>query len=221
MTSLRGAFVWTLSGTAGAAYSAVTRNLPAIAFSAGNTGQRSLHDLNVTTPSHQPDPAIIGARLSLNIIQGLINGTTPGERLLPLGYGLSVNWAAIDTLKPNATCVRPTFYQTRFTGGAVTDIAVRNATTGVFKYGSLSTEGINTCINGNCSLPGETEVVNAGCYGSVSVFTIDYTAPTGDEGTQIRAKLNGVAQSGAPDAVLQRRRLNRRTYDSSVQERHD
>lgn len=39
------------------------------------------------------------------------------------------------------------------------------------------TPGINVCFNGNCKLPGET-VVSAGCASAVSVFSIDYDAPT-------------------------------------------
>lgn len=217
----RGPFVWTLSGTAGAAYSAVSRNLPAIAFSAGNLGQRSYLEINATTPSGLPDPATIAGELSLNIVRALINNTTPGSRLLPLGYGLNVNFAEIDTLKANPTCVSPTFYQTRFTGGALTDIAVRNATTGTFRYGERYYDGVNACVNGDCSLPGETEVVNAGCYGSVSVFSIDYTASWSSAESGVRAKLESVVSSGVPSGVERRRLLSRSAYEATVQRRHD
>lgn len=212
-----------MSGTAGAAYSAVTRNLPAIAFSAGNLQQRSYKELNSTsqTASGLADPATISAQLSLEIINGLINNTKAGERLLPFGYGLNVNWAEIDTLKKPPKCVSPEFYQTRFTGGALTDVAVRNATTGVFKYAEIVTEGVNACINGNCDLPGETELVNAGCYGSVSVFTIDYSGPTGSADTTIRNKLSNVVQYGTPKEVHQRRSLSKREYEFTAIRRHD
>ena len=63
------------------------------------------------------------------------------------------------------------------TGGAEVDTAVYDPTTGLFSYGSVVSAGANTCINGDCSLPGETDVVNSGCFSSVSVFTVDYDAP--------------------------------------------
>ena len=63
------------------------------------------------------------------------------------------------------------------TGGAEVDTAVFNKTTGLFTYGSVEPAGLNTCINGDCSLPGETNVVDSGCYSSVTVFTVDYDAP--------------------------------------------
>lgn len=218
-----GPFVWTLSGTAGAAYSAVSRNLPAIAFSAGNLGQRVYTEVNTTaeTASGLADPATISAQLSLQIIQGLANNTAPGDRLLPFGYGLNVNWAEIDTLKANPTCVDPPFYQTRFTGGALTDIAVRNSTTGVFRYAEIYTEGVNACINGDCSLPGETEVVDSGCYGSVSVFTIDYSAPNGDADKAIRAKLADVVSDDEPEGTKRRRSISKRDYELTARRRHD
>lgn len=52
-----------------------------------------------------------------------------------------------------------------------------NSTTGLFSYGSTVAAGVNACINGDCSLPGETNVVSSGCFSSVSVFTVDYHAP--------------------------------------------
>ena len=63
------------------------------------------------------------------------------------------------------------------TGGAIVDSAVFNATSKLFTYGDIVPAGANTCINGNCSLPGETNVVDGGCQSSVSVFTTDYDAP--------------------------------------------
>ncbi len=55
------------------------------------------------------------------------------------------------------------------------------------------------CINGDCSLPGETLVLNAGCYTSVSVFTVDYDAPlsgtcSGQE-TNVLASLSPLVKS--------------------------
>ena len=56
-----------------------------------------------------------------------------------------------------------------------------NATSGLFTYANLLAAGVNECINGNCDLPGETTVVNGGCQSAVSVFTVDYDAPSGKE----------------------------------------
>ncbi|KAI7003950.1 hypothetical protein KC355_g8962 [Hortaea werneckii] len=93
-------------------------------------------------------------------------------------------------------------YPTRLTGGAVTDIAAYNETSQTFHYEPIVPEGgINACINGDCSLPGETEVVEDSCYGAVSVFTVDYSAPLGDATTDIRQRLTPLVsfQEGSND----------------------
>ena len=170
-----GPFLYTLSGTIGATYAAVERSLPAIAFSGGNDGQRSYKEINKTTPSGYPDPATVDAQLSVALVNQLAKNGNKSQ-LLPLGYGISVNYPEITSLK-NADCVNPPFIQTRMTGGAEVDTAVYDPTTGLFSYGSVTPAGANTCINGDCSLPGETNVVSSGCFSSVSVFTVDYDAP--------------------------------------------
>ncbi|KAI6913503.1 hypothetical protein KC318_g1662 [Hortaea werneckii] len=101
-------------------------------------------------------------------------------------------------------CRKPisAFIQTRLTGGAVTDIAAYNETSQTFHYEPIVPEGgINACINGDCSLPGETEVVEDSCYGAVSVFTVDYSAPLGDATTDIRQRLTPLVsfQEGSND----------------------
>ena len=91
-----GNFLFTLSGTMGATYAAVGRNIPAIAFSGGSIGgQRSYTSINATTPSGYPDPATIYAQLSVRLVEQLAKNTKPGKRILPLGYGLNVNYPAI------------------------------------------------------------------------------------------------------------------------------
>ncbi|KAL1644941.1 hypothetical protein SLS58_004012 [Diplodia intermedia] len=88
-----GAFLYTLSGTMGAAYAAVGRGVPAIAVSAGSVGgQRSWEWLNETTPSGWPDPATLHARLTVRLVERLARATGSGERVLPLGYGLKYVW---------------------------------------------------------------------------------------------------------------------------------
>ncbi|CZR58184.1 uncharacterized protein PAC_08075 [Phialocephala subalpina] len=64
------------------------------------------------------------------------------------------------------------------TGGADFDSAIFNSTTGLFSYANVVPAGANQCIDGDCSLPGETNILDGGCQSSVSVFTVDYDAPT-------------------------------------------
>ncbi|KAI7369184.1 MFS general substrate transporter [Hortaea werneckii] len=196
-----GAFLYTLSGTAGYTYSSVGRGIPAIAFSGGNGEQRSYAWINETTESGYPDPATIQAQLAVDVVNTLVNNTNPGQPLLPQGYGLSVNTPYITSFS-NDSCVSPPFIQTRLTGGAVTDIAAYNETSQTFHYEPIVPEGgINACINGDCSLPGETEVVEDSCFGSVSVFTVDYSAPLGEATTNIRQRLTPLVsfQDGGND----------------------
>ena len=111
--------------------------------------------------------------------------------LLPYGYGINVNYPEITSLK-DSSCVAPPFIQTRMTGGADVDTAVLNTTTQLFDYGTATAEqsiGANTCINGDCSLPGETVVVGSGCFSSVTVFTVDYDAPVGHKTSTVRKDL--------------------------------
>lgn len=101
----------------GGTYSAVGRGLPGIAFSGGNSEQRSYTWINKTTPSGSPDPATIQATLAVNLVQQLIKNTAPGKRVLPLGYGINVNTPVITSLTNNS-CINPPYIQTRFTGSA-------------------------------------------------------------------------------------------------------
>jgi 5'-nucleotidase len=173
-----GTYAYTGSGTIGASYYAVERNIPAIAFSATNPTQ------SYTTLTNTSNPATWAAELSVKLVGILANATKAGERLLPLGYGLNVNYPVL-----NESCLNPPWVLSRFTGGAGVSTAAYNSTTGLFTYGgtiaySIVTEGANQCFNGNCSLPGESEVFT-GCASSVTVFTVDYDAPfnalTGEE----------------------------------------
>lgn len=122
----------------------------------------------------------------------MIKNSKKGERLMPLGYGISVNTPFITSLT-NDSCIDPTFVQTRLTGGADYDIAVYNKTSGLFNYQNIVPAGGNQCINGDCSLPGETDVLNKGCQASISVFTVDYDAPLGKSQEDVRHKFAGIA----------------------------
>ncbi|KAL1632175.1 hypothetical protein SLS56_003909 [Neofusicoccum ribis] len=189
-----GSFLYTLSGTMGATYAAVGRGVPAIALSASSVGgQRSYEWINATTASGYPDPATVHAELTVKLVQQLVKATPKGERILPLGYGINVNFPTITSFT-NDSCVDPPFILTRLTGGALTDTAVYNETTKLFRYGDIIGDGVNICINGDCSLPGETEVIESGCRSAVSVFTVDYDAPIGKNATSVQKKLAPLVQ---------------------------
>ncbi|KAI9755899.1 MAG: hypothetical protein M4579_004113 [Chaenotheca gracillima] len=169
-----GPFFYTLSGTIGATYAAVERGIPAIAFSAADGTGRLYTEVNATAPGGS-DPATITGKLGVKLVEQLA-ANAKGGPLLPAGYGISVNYPYITSLK-NDSCVNPPFIQTRLTGGATIDKAVLNETTGIFDYANASPDdGLNTCINGDCSLPGDTDIVKT-CQTAVSVFTVDYDAP--------------------------------------------
>ena len=168
-------------------YAAIERGIPGIAFSAGNADQRSYKEVNKTTPSGYPDPATIDAQLSVKIVNQLAKHAKKSQ-LLPFSYGISVNYPEITSLT-DKSCVAPPFVQTRMTGGADVDKAVFNATTGLFTFGDTTSPGINACINGDCSLPGETTVVDSGCLSSVTVFTVDYDAPNCKGSKDVRSLL--------------------------------
>ncbi|KAI9839211.1 MAG: hypothetical protein M1819_003204 [Sarea resinae] len=173
-----GPVLYTLSGTIGGTYSAVSRGYPGIAFSAGNTGQRSYKQLNKSTASGYPDPATIAANLSTNLVNQIAKAAI-GKQLLPDGYGLSVNYPVISSLT-DTSCISPPFYDSRITGGASVNTLIYSASSGTFSMGSTTPAadtGTNSLINGNTSLTGENAIVSSGCQSSVSVFTIDYDAP--------------------------------------------
>jgi 5'-nucleotidase len=199
----------------GGTYAAIGRGLPGIAFSAANSEQRSYTWINTTTSSGKPDPATIQAQLAFNLANKLIKATKPGQPILPPAYGVSVNTPYITSLT-NDSCIDPPFIQTRLTGGAFTDEAVYNETSGLFTFGNLLTDALNRCINGNCALPGETTVVNSGCNTAVSVFTIDYDAPVGKDQGTVRAKLNGLAGGWKHSGRMTRAEVTSKSPDSSL-----
>lgn len=193
-----GAYLYTLAGTLGATYTAIERGIPAIGISGGYSVQTPYYWTNSTTKAGLKDPATIMAQLSANLAQNLITKAEAKglKRVLPLGYGLNVNIPLITSYE-DSSCVNPPFIQTRMTGSAVVDRAAYNETTGLFHYAELVDPGVNQCINGDCSLPGEQAILNAGCQSSVSVFTVDYDAPIGGScnvGPDVRSLLTPVVQ---------------------------
>ncbi|KIW95165.1 5'/3'-nucleotidase SurE [Cladophialophora bantiana CBS 173.52] len=185
----QGYFFYTLSGTIGGTFAAIQRNIPGVAFSGGDSEQRSYAWINKTTASGYPDPATIQAQLATNLANQLVNSSQGARPLMSAGFGLNVNTPVI-TSPTNDSCVNPPSIQTRLGGGATTDKAI------------LITDGNNVCINGNCALPGETPVVDNGCYGSVSVFSIDYDAPMGPAQHGLRAALQPLVAYENPDAKM-------------------
>ncbi|KAK6496026.1 hypothetical protein TWF481_002054 [Arthrobotrys musiformis] len=197
-----GPFVFTLSGTVGAAYAAVSRGIPAIAFSATDILNRKYTAVNSTN-----DPSTILGKLATKVVNQLeAMGNGPNSRLLPYGYGLNVNFPYISTkptaLSEGATCVNPPFVYTRLTGGAATNIAAYNEETGIFNWASnFTSPGVNTCINGDCELPGETDVIKE-CKSAISIFTIDYDAPTCGGAEEIGELLAGLVESEGKNGTL-------------------
>lgn len=66
-------------------------------------------------------------------------------------------------------------------GNAHINEAVFDPAKGIFTWANLKpyAAGVNACVNGDCTLPGETYVVENGRV-SVSVYITDYDAPTGE-----------------------------------------
>ena len=192
-----GPFLFTLSGTMGSTYAAVGRGLPGIAFSAANDTQRSYKtvDRNQTEDGYPADIATINAELSVRLVDELAKSARPGQPLLPHGYGINVNYPDVSS-DPGSRCVYPPFYQARLTGGAGTDKAAYNETSGLFSHSELvppEGTGVNACINGDCSLPGETELLGS-CATPVSIFTVDYDAPSRNTTTSVTRALEGLVK---------------------------
>lgn len=93
-----GPFLYTLSGTIGAAYASIEYGVPAVAFSAGNSTQRPFTDINYNDPY---DPAVLGGKLVANLVDALADGwdRNGDAQLLPPGIGLNVNFPVL-----NSTC---------------------------------------------------------------------------------------------------------------------
>lgn len=174
-----GTFAFTGSGTIGATYTAIERNIPGIAFSAANPTQSYLQVTNSSS-----DPATLAAAQAVKFVNTLAENAKADEPLLPLGYGINVN---IPTL--NCSCRNPPLVQSRFNGGSGMPLTAYNATTGLMQISGGNplgyvTNGANQCINGNCDLPGESNVIKA-CQIGVTIFTVDYDAPANDKTAQI------------------------------------
>ncbi|KAK0522290.1 hypothetical protein OC835_006625 [Tilletia horrida] len=171
-----GPFIFTLSGTVGASYTAVERGIPAVAFSAA-TKPRSYTTLNLDDPT---DESIQIGTLTSNFVTRFSDAASSfpyGKKSakLPEAVGLNVNYSPL--VPSNCSISNLKWTQSRLTGGAIVDKLVVGSN-GLPTYQDLVTSAVNKCINGNCFLPGETNVVAAGtCAASVSVYSTDYDAP--------------------------------------------
>ncbi|SNX87881.1 related to Acid phosphatase precursor [Melanopsichium pennsylvanicum] len=185
-----GPFLYTLSGTIGASYFGVERSVPAIAFSA-STDVRNYPSLNLSDPD---DESIKIATYSSNFVTTISDEartSNSSARILPLGIGLSINFPKI---VPTGNCTNLTFVHTRLTGKALIDRFVVNGTTGLPTYQDDASDGINACNSGDCSLPGETDVVNNGnCQASASIYSVDYDAPINATQNVISALTTGIS----------------------------
>ncbi|KAK3312971.1 5'/3'-nucleotidase sure [Apodospora peruviana] len=167
-----GPFLYTISGTVGATYAAIERGIPAIAFASGNDVPIPYYWVNATTTVGLQDPATITARLAASFIQSMIDKAA-GSRVLPKGYGITINLPHI-TSYTSDECTNPPFVLSRMAGNMSTDKAMYDSSTGLFNYESGGVPAMRQCRNGNCSLPGEVDVLTSGCKSSVTVFTLDY-----------------------------------------------
>lgn len=154
--------------TTGHSYSATARGIPAIAISGSNRAV-DYRDVNSTT-----HPAYLVAALSAKIVQSVI-ASAAGAAVLPLGYGLNVNFPPLSANYSSLPVV-----QTRMTGNSEVDIAQPNpAVPGTFTWGNIRplSAGANVCLSGDCTLPDETFTVASGKV-SMSLYITDYSAPT-------------------------------------------
>ncbi|KAJ1038512.1 hypothetical protein NDA10_004789 [Ustilago hordei] len=185
-----GPFLYTLSGTIGASYFSVERNVPSIAFSA-SSDVRNYDTLNFSNPD---DESIKLGTYSANFVTTVSDEakkSNSSARILPLGIGLTVNYPEI---APTGNCSNLTWVHTRLTGKAVVDRFVVNATTGLPTYANYVSDGVNACISGDCSLPGETDVVENGqCQASASIYSVDYDAPTNATADVVSALTSGIS----------------------------
>lgn len=166
-------------------YSATARGIPAIALS----GSNSAIDYRLVNSSTAP--AALVAAISARVVQGVIDSAAGATPLLPLGYGLNVNFPPLNASNWSSLPV----VQTRMTGNSEVDVARPNpAVPGTFTWGNIRplAAGANVCLSGDCTLPDETFVVNSG-KASMSLYIIDYSAPTNGFTSMLRTRFDRIA----------------------------
>ena len=149
-------------------YAATHRSIPAIALSASN------EEIPYFDIHNETNPATWAAEVSVKVVDAFIKSVPKGGPILPLGYGVNVN---IPPLTGDDADLE--YIQTRMTGNAHVNEAVLDPKKGTFTWENIKPyqAGVNTCVNGDCTMEGETYAVENGAV-SISLYTIDYTAPT-------------------------------------------
>lgn len=142
---------------------------------------------NTSSPAYQV--ASLAAKVVLDVIKTA--GTGP---VLPLGYGLNVNFPALS----GKDYLKTPIVQTRMNGMSEVDVATPvKDVPGTFTWGNIRplAAGANVCLSGDCSLPDETYVVGTGKV-SMSLYMTDYTAPTNWVTTDLRERFTAVVSGG-------------------------
>lgn len=165
-------------------YSATARGIPAIALSGSNEA------IDYRKVNSSTAPAALVAAILAKIVQSVIDSAAGANPLLPLGYGLNVNFPPLSAANWSTLPV----VQTRMTGNSEVDVARPNpAVPGTFTWGNIRplAAGANVCLSGNCSLPDETFVVSSGKV-SMSLYIIDYSAPTNGFTQELRGRFDKI-----------------------------
>lgn len=163
---------FTISGTVGAAYTAIGRSIPAIAFSGSNSNNSFFKDDEGKKNDTTFAPNIYAKKI-VEIVEKLFESANNHPDLLPLTTGINVNFPAI-----SKSCLDPEWVFSRLSGPSSLSIDLTyNATLGLFGYKYAQYEGAEQNVFGDLTLPSESWLYyDQLCKTSVSVFSIDYDA---------------------------------------------
>ncbi len=187
-----GPYLYTLSGTMGATYTAVERNIPAIAVSGSNSNNSFFEDDFPLSDTH---PATINAKKVVQLVDYLFE-KAGDDRVLPLGIGLNVNIPQVGDLSRTGL-IDPQFQLGRLTGeGAVIPRIVFDEESGNLRSRwNKDTKTTRLCSSGNCELPSEQQIVDADKI-SITVFSTDYDARSSssnsDEVSQVHSTISQI-----------------------------
>lgn len=181
--------MYTISGTIGATYNAVYRNYPGIAISGSNGNNSFFKDFENDENDHLL-AANIYAKKVVQFVDQLFKGAKD-DSILPITTGLNINFPSVGY--DDESCEDPDWVFTKFSGEHSTTSDLKyNKESGLFESSSIGSEALYTCVFGNCSLEGESQLLaDKNCKTSVSAFSIDYSASKDQEET-IHGALNGL-----------------------------
>lgn len=179
--------MYTLSGTIGAAYNAVYRGLPSIAFSGSMTNNSFFKD----DETHANDPnfgANILSKKVVELVNALFQTFKNRPQLLPITTGINVNFPPV-----GEDCSDPEYVFTRLSGpDSIAPSLEFNSTSGLPQWAQKSYEAITDCVFGDCSLPSESWLLsNEKCKSALSVFSVDYDAKF-DQEQLVKGYLSGL-----------------------------